>query len=687
MSIWLTAKELVGLPGLPRMEHNIRNGLNKRAGSNPSLRRRRSGSKAFEYHIDCMPVEAREVLRNRHYQAVLETPADVIAPLPAVVESKKTAIKPRDELQILQQCPALLEREVSQLTEKQKQTADARSALALEVLKLVEHTGMSRNRAVNYIVEGSRAGTLPESVMQMAELANARKGKRLGVGRASLQEWYSIYLLTVNDTDKRLAMLAPGHHKATKPEDVSWLPRFLSYWRNTNGPTMRFCYRDFEADWKSEFHDQPAMLAAMPSYDAVCRVMKKLPKRERLRGRVTGSAARALEVYSRRDWSTMPVNGCWICDGKSLDMKVKHPVSKTAFTPELTLVIDGRSRFVVGWSLSYSENVRGVSEAYRYAIQRYGKPLFVYTDNGPGQTNKTLDAETTGIFPRMGIDHMTGIPGNPQARGIIERLNGVIPYAIAQRAPTYNGRGADRDNLRRLMVAVESAENAQDKGKQLNVRQRQAVDAVPEWDVVLEIIQEEIDAYNNSHEHSELPKYNGKHLSPARYREAVLATEGDEIEYLTEVELREMFMPEEKRIVDRGWIRLSNNHYFSHDLADFDGVEVRVAYDPRNAEEVIIRKMDGSYICKAIWNGNTNDAIPETKMAQAIKERAKRQVALLDKKKQRVIEQATPAIEHKPVPDFGMLLQGELQQAEQHDYHFLEVDREQHIKKTGTHHE
>lgn len=686
--MFLTVKELVGQPGLPKTEKGIRQALSKCVNGASELSRKREGSKAFEYHVDCLPREAREAVLARHYQQVVEvannTPVAVTAPA-----ERKTSIKPRESLDVFRQCPALLEREVSQLTDKQKAVANARSALALEVLKLYDQTGLSRNAAVNYIVDGSRAGTLPGPLMQMAELANARKGKRLGVSRSSLQEWYSIYLLTVNDTDKRLAMLAPGHHKAKKPEDVSWLPRFLAYWRNPNGPTMSFCYRDFEADWKREFHDQPAMLAVMPSYDAICRVMKKLPKRERLRGRVSGSAARALEVYSRRDWSTMPVNGCWICDGKSLDMKVKHPISKTAFTPELTLVIDGRSRFVVGWSLSYSENVRGVSEAYRYGIQRYGKPLFVYTDNGSGQKNKTLDAETTGIFPRMGIEHMTGIPGNPQARGIIERLNGVIPYAIAQRVPTFNGRGADRDNLRRLMVAVESAENAQSQGKPLDTRQRNAVAAVPEWDVVLEIIQEEIDRYNNSHEHSELPKYNGKHLTPARYREAVLATEGDEIEYLTEVELREMFMPEEKRTVDRGWIRLSNNRYFSHGLADFDGVEVRVAYDPRNAEEVIIRKMDGSYICKAIWNGNTHDVVPVTAVKRQEQAREDRRLGLLEKKAEKIRDESRPALEAPVLPDFnfGQILQGEIQQAEQHDYHFLEVDREQHLKKTGTHHE
>jgi putative transposase len=687
MSIWLTVQECSNLPGFPSMLHNIRNNLNKRAGGNPDLRRRRAGSKAFEYHVDCLPHEAREAVLTRHYQQVVEVAID--APVTNLVPAeRKTGIKPREELDILNQCPALLEREVSQLTDKQKAVADARSALALEVLKLYDQAGLSRIAAVNYIVDGSRAGTLPGPLMQMAELANARKGKRLGVSRSSLQEWYSVYLLTVNDTDKRLAMLAPGHHKAKKPEDVSWLPRFLAYWRNPNGPTMSFCYRDFEADWKREFHDQPAMLAVIPSYDAICRVMKKLPKRERLRGRVSGSAARALEVYSRRDWSTMPVNGCWICDGKSLDMKVKHPISKTAFTPELTLVIDGRSRFVVGWSLSYSENVRGVSEAYRYGIQRYGKPLFVYTDNGSGQKNKTLDAETTGIFPRMGIEHMTGIPGNPQARGIIERLNGVIPYAIAQRVPTFNGRGADRDNLRRLMVAVESAENAQSQGKQLNTRQKKAQEMVPDWDVVLEIIQEEIDRYNQGHEHSELPKYNGKHLTPARYREAVLATEGDEVEYLTDVELREMFMPEEVRTVERGWVRLNNNRYFSHGLADFDGQEVRVAYDTRNAEEVIIRKMDGAFICKALWNGNTRAAVPVTEMERQEKARTERRLDLLEKKAEKVRDENRPALEAPVLPDFnfGQILQGELQQAER-EYQFLEVDREQHLKKTGTHHE
>ncbi|EHZ3393602.1 transposase, partial [Salmonella enterica] len=414
--MWVTAKECMGLKGFPTADKNVRARLDSAVRNNPEWRRKREGTKAFEYHVDCLPPETRQALIDRRAQQLLL--ADKAKAATGVAELK-TRIQPRAELEQLKEHPEMVVQEASGLTDKQKQIASARCLLCQEVDKLREFAGMGRNAAVAVIADGSKDGSLPERVANACMIANARKGKRSGVSRSSLQEWYSIYLLTVNDTEKRLVMLAPGHHKETPPEDISWLLAFLAHWRDPNGPTMAYCYRRFAKEWDEVYHDQPAMQAVKPSYDVVRRVMNKLPRRERMRGRVSGAVARSLETYSRRDWSQMPVNGCWICDGKSLNMKVRHPVSRSPFTPELTLIIDGRSRFVVGFSLSYSENQRGVSEAYRYAIAKYGKPLFVYTDNGPGQKNKRFDADITGIFPRAGITHMTGIPGNPQARGII----------------------------------------------------------------------------------------------------------------------------------------------------------------------------------------------------------------------------------------------------------------------------
>ncbi|WP_265692569.1 DNA-binding protein, partial [Klebsiella pneumoniae] len=71
MSLWLTARECVNLPGLPGREHNIRIKLNKFAEGNSSLVRKRAGSKAFEFHIDCLPEVAQQALRARQIKELM----------------------------------------------------------------------------------------------------------------------------------------------------------------------------------------------------------------------------------------------------------------------------------------------------------------------------------------------------------------------------------------------------------------------------------------------------------------------------------------------------------------------------------------------------------------------------------------------------------------------------------------
>ncbi|WP_322091081.1 Mu transposase C-terminal domain-containing protein [Limnobaculum xujianqingii] len=414
--------------------------------------------------------------------------------------------------------------------------------------------------------------------------------------------------------------------------------------------------------------------------------MNKLPRREKARGRLTGSAAKALETYKKRDWSTMPVNGCWIADGKSLNMKVAHPIHGRPFTPELTLVIDGRSRYVVGWSLALSENAIAVADAYRYGMERHGKPLFVYSDNGGGETNKMLDADITGIFPRLGITHMTSIPGNPQSRGIIERLNGVIPRAIAQKFPTYNGLGADRESVRVTGRTIESAVRAIENKRDLKAVQKNAIVKLPSWNQLLDVITEEVEKYNTQHRHSELPKIDGHHLTPAEARRLALETEGDDIEYLTEVELRDMFKPEQVRVAQRGWLELMNNQYFSEALINVDGEEVRVAYDIHDASRVIVRRMNGDYVCDAIWNGNKQAAIPVNAMQDAMEKRRIRRLKLNDDHRREIEAEGRPVLESKPVQSFSEFLGTPEPVPVEKPFFFLETDRDEYLRKNGTHH-
>ncbi|BBS80729.1 hypothetical protein WP7S17E08_06900 [Klebsiella quasipneumoniae] len=520
--------------------------------------------------------------------------------------------------------------------------------------------------------------------MKAADLANARKGSsRAGVGTRSLQEWVSVFESTKPGIE-RMAMLAPGHLKAKKPEQIKWLPDFLAHWRNRKGPSLTEAYRDFKAEWTALYAGQPAMIEACPSYDAVRRAMEKLPRREKARGRVSGSAALAYECFQKRDWSPMPVNGCWIADGKSLEMKVAHPDHGRPFTPELTLIIDGRTRFVVGWSLALSESVIAVADAYRYAMRHFGKPLFVYSDNGGGETNKTFDADVTGIFSRLGIEHPTSIPGRPQSRGIIERLNKGIPRRVAMQFDTFSGDSADREHARITARAIQSAVKAQENGRELTPVQRTALGKLPSWQQLLDAIAEEVDVYNNTHEHRELPKRNGKHMTPAAYRRAVLEAEGDETEYLTDVELREAFMPEMVRTAQRGWLRLFNNDYFSEELIQVDSEDVRVAFDIHDPQSVIVRRMDGSYVCTAIWNGNKRAAIPVSAMDVAVEKRRQRRMKRVEEKVLEIEAEGRSVLPGQRFDDLGSFIPAEYAvEKEEEPYFFLETDRDEYMKKIG----
>ncbi|VFS54606.1 Mu transposase, C-terminal [Leminorella grimontii] len=618
MSIWLTAKECVALPGLPSMEHNIRHRLDKVVGGAKELRRRRDGTKAFEYHIDTLPLEAKEIAIQRHLQALMATPTDA-SPAPVVPK-----IKSREEgkITLYRKCPALMEQKLAELTTAQREVADARIALVVGVLRLGGMPGYSCAKAIRELVNRAKSGDLSESLARAVDLANAKKGKSRALSEITLKRWVADYNKASTPAE-RLVLLAPGKRQPVKPEAIAWLPEFLSHYRLTNGVLMTEAYDAFKAEWHTRYADQPEMMAAIPSYNTICYQMKKLPAVIKQQGRVTGSEARQIEKFVRRDWNCLPVNYVWIGDGHGMKMKVAHPDHGNPFTPEVTFILDGCCRYIVGWSLALSESVIAVADALRYGIKKEGKPFIYYSDNGGGQTNNTFDADLTGILPRVGIDHRTGIPENPQGRGIIERLNRSLAMRISRQFATYYGPGADRTTVRKTTKALASAVNAQRKGTALTPKQQRALQGLPSWDDLITAIEEGITWYNNR-PHESLPKRdNGEHFTPAQFRRYKLDAEKTAIEYLSDVELRDMFMPQIERTVSRCEVRLFNNLYYSDALNHEHGNKVLVSYDIHDATRVIVRRMDGTYLCDAIWDGNKVAAFPVTAQYHAQQQRIK----------------------------------------------------------------
>lgn len=655
MSIWLTAKECVSLPGLPLMEHNIRNRLDKASGESLNLRRRRPGSKAFEYHVDCLPEKAREIVKQRHYNAVLEQTDCRTLVLP---ERKSTVVKVDAELEVLRKCPALLERKLAALTDKQKRIADARMTLVLEVRKLMEVGNMKRKPAVELVASRSREGTLSDYAQQAAEVAKASKRER-GVGVRVLQAWLSCYLATDNPGE-RLAMMAPGKIKAKPVEAYPWLADFLRFYQKPSRPSVAMAYEDFVEGWQSLHGSNAIMMALLPSLDTVRFVLKKIPKAERERGRVSGAEYKSLLPFVRRDWSVLPVNGAWIGDGHGMKMEVLHPDTGLPFKPELTLVIEGPTRVCVGWSLALSENQVAVGDAIRHGISLFGVPLIYYSDNGGGEKNKTFDADITGIFSRLEIDHQTGIPGNPQARGIIERINREIPMRAAKTFGSYVGKSGDRETQRVYRKKVDSAFNAISQGKPLSAEQAAFARKVPAWDELLAEIDVQVQRHNNR-PHDSLPKReSGQHWSPLAYRNHLIKQDKVELDFLSSAELHEMFRPEVVRKAVRGEVRVFNNLYFSAELIKVEGEKVRVCFDIHDPHSVIIRRMDGSWVCDAIWDGNKVDAFPKAYVDTLKEKRVKGRRDRAEKKLREIEAENTPVIEHQPQENITVLRSGVL---------------------------
>ncbi|ENN6704092.1 transposase, partial [Shigella flexneri] len=599
MQSYVTVNDLLGVPGMPATTKGIRQALQRFSRDLGDVSRRREGTKAIEYHIDCLPEITRKALRERYVEQLVATENNV-----SEVKAVTRKTRNPDAVQAIEAyrgSPQLMEERLNALTENQRWVSEARAALVVEVLKLESAGNPGRLKAINFLVEKARKGELPERLQQAAVNANAKRGANRTISRDPLYQWVLKYNQSQNAAE-RLLLLAPGKRDEIKPEEISWLPEFLAQYRQVNGRPMSEAYEDFVAEWQRRHADEPYMLEVMPSYDVVRYAMKKLPEVVKQKGRVTGSEYRQLEGFTRRDWTAMPVNYVWIGDGHGMKLKCAHPIHGRPFSPEVTFVIDGGTRFVVGWSLDLAENVFAVAGAIQHGIRNHGKPFLYYSDNGSGETADMLDKEVVGILPRLGIKHPTGIAGNPQGRGIIERLNRTLPMRIARRYRTYFGKGADRESLRVLNRDLRSAFNALQQDKPLNDRQKAAMRELPSWAELIEAIREGVEWYNNR-PHSELPmKPNGRHYSPTEFRKKRQAEEDTEIEWLSDLELRDMFRPMVERPVRRCEIQWLNNIYYAPELRDEHGRKVLISYDIHDAERITVRRKDGSFICEAIWN-------------------------------------------------------------------------------------
>ncbi len=592
MKGWYSAQELAGLPGMPESDSAVMRAAKK----NLWVTRRKLRGKGAEYAIRSLP----ELTRNHILGLALDhdpaarptstalTPTNAPAAAPTTSE-RKTAVALPPGAVYGRGMVRQLKRE-AQYDDADRAARDAGLILCRAVEAAMAATGCKMTKACSELAARLVSGEARPELIAAAVATYSKPRKDQGPlgsvsGQAArLEKMMKFYEAGRLAGDVAL-YLVPGKRQKMGHNPVH-IAAFLRFYCRPNRPPVKESYRAM-VPWLQERG------LSVPSYSTVSRIEQSLPVTVKYRGRVTGSEWRSLKPYVERDVSMFFANDIWVGDGHSFKAKVAHPIHGQPFTPEITFILDWVSRKIVGWSIALSESTIAVSDAFRHAqLQTRARPLVYYSDNGSGQTGKMIDCPIAGTLARQGIGHETGIPGNPQARGIIERIWQITLIALARTYPTCTWKGADEHTVNKTLKA-------------LNKKEGGGI-ALPPFLTLVADVEACVQKYNLHHEHRELDGAVPEEMYQQRLdRDSIVFGPSD-------AEINALWMPETIRKPQRGVVALFGNSYFLKTLPDLlpAGARVRVRYDLHHAEKVQLRTIDGLYLGEAVWNGHVKAAFP-----------------------------------------------------------------------------
>lgn len=625
---WYSAQELAGLPGVAETYSAVIRAAKKNLWAS----RTKVRGKGNEYALRSLPEETRNYILGL-----------VISKAPAAVTPEKlqktTALVEAPGAVVVMGGLTRTAKEDGALTDKERAQRDG-AVILCRAIEAVRSTGSySVKKACQELAARLFSGdAFPELMAAaVATYAKPRKngpflgGKDAITGR--LERMMGLY------EQGRLAgdvgrYLVPGTRKKEGHNPIH-IAAFLRFYCDPARPPVSDVYKKM-LPWLQE-RGLPTL-----SESTACRIERDLPVTVKYRGRVTGSEWRSLKIYVERDVSMFYSNDIWVGDGHSFKAKVQHPIHGQPFTPEVTFIRDWVSRKIVGWSVALAESTVAVSDAFRHAqMVTRARPLVYYSDNGSGQTGKMIDCPIAGTLARQGIAHETGIPGNPQGRGIIESLWMATLIPLAREYPTCTWRGAD--------------ENATNKMLKLLNRKDQGGVQIPSFRQLLDDVERVVNDYNLQHEHSALDGQVPEDVYQARLdKDSIVIGPND-------AEIHALWMPEVVRKPQRGLVSLFGNVYAKRDLVDLlpEGAKVRVRYDLHNPNTVWLLTLEGVFLGEAAWNGHRVAAFPVPEMERLRAERASGKI----KRGEKIIAEAqaelgqvfdlTPAVPMPvPMPDY-----------------------------------
>ncbi|MGE4337616.1 MAG: Mu transposase C-terminal domain-containing protein [Pigmentiphaga sp.] len=601
----------------------------KKEGWAEPTREGKSGQ--YSYRLAELPDDVRSALLDH----AIATMPEKSCPLP--VAAAPTAL------------PVVIEKpdlpSPSRLKGWQREIMDARCGLLNYLYQLAQ--GHGTNKALDAMIDAARAGALPDGLQLLVEKANARQGQAGArtLSRSSLLRWKR----ALEAAEGNPAALAP---KAAKSERIpAWGKLFLACYRKPSKPSV------------PEALIEMALIAPgveLPSEHQARRFLDKMSTVDREKGRRTGNDLRALKGYRKRTTDELLPCDVYQCDGHSFKARIAHPIHGKPFHPEVCAVIDAATRAVVGWSAGLSESNQTVADALRHGcmidetLPMGGVPAIFYTDPGSGNLANVNADPILGRYARLGITFKTGIVGNSQARGLVERLQQTLWIKAAKQLPTYTGQDMDHTVEYKTTRLVDA-----------QVKKTGSSEKLTSWPQFLDFCRQAVERYNHS-PHSSLEKFEDaegrrRHMTPAEAWAMHLA-KGFVPPTLGQMELDDCFRPRVKVRTNRGLVRALGNSYYNGELEHHGGEVVWVEYEVQDGSKVWVRDQEERLICIARFEANASRMFPESAVDVARDERAKRRLALVERKAQEIREERQGVVEIGPSAEVIEATRAEFQQ-------------------------
>ncbi len=316
---------------------------------------------------------------------------------------------------------------------------------------------------------------------------------------------------------------------------------------------------------------------AIPSIDTFERKVKEIPELAKIKCRGGNEPFKNCLPSMERDKSMVYSNDIWDSDHHTMNLmgKTKNGKVRRLY---LTAWADIRSTKILSWVIRTEDpNTTVIKKALRLAMEKYGVPNEVYTDNGKDYKAREFSQEyPDSIISILGINKIYATPYHGQAKPI-ERFWRTTGERFCKLFYSYTG---------------DKPENRPEHMKKTNKELEKDAN-IPTVEYITDLFSSYVEEYNS------LPS--GAWGMDGKSPDQIYSENLKDVKVIENKDALKLLCGKiVERCVHKNGIQLFDTTFCNYEgMARYFQKKVKVCYDPDDLETVFIFDMDFRFICKA----------------------------------------------------------------------------------------